>query len=137
MSERACLCERENVFMLKNPVFPHFTIISSEVACFCTNPIATILLKLFLFFFFHFQNFREQCIDGCGLSLLTEDHLMHSLNMKLGPALKLRSKILKLLGGPCPCVSCNSLAGNANNCTATVSTVPSPLNRPSSTGSGT
>lgn len=97
----------------------------------------TLLILLLFFFMYHLQNFREQCIDGSGLPLLTEDHLMHSLNMKLGPALKLRSVLLKRLGGPCPCVSCNSLTGNANNCTATVSTVPSPLNRPSSTGSGT
>lgn len=94
------------------------------------------------YFFFNFllQNFREQCIDGSGLPLLTEDHLMHSLNMKLGPALKLRSVLLKKLGGPCPCVSCNcAVAGNnpMNNPAATVSSVPSPLNRPSSTGSGT
>lgn len=91
----------------------------------------------FSYFLLSFQNFREQCIDGSGLPLLTEDHLMHSLNMKLGPALKLRSVLLKKLGGPCPCVSCCSSTGNINNCSATVSSVPSPLNRPSSTGSGT
>lgn len=99
--------------------------------CHCNHSI-----KMFCFYSL-FQNFREQCIDGSGLPLLTEDHLMHSLNMKLGPALKLRSVLLKRLGGPCPCVSCNNSTGNASNCTATVSTVPSPLNRPSSTGSGT
>ncbi|KAA0201457.1 hypothetical protein HAZT_HAZT006827 [Hyalella azteca] len=35
--------------------------------------------------------FREQRIDGCGLSLLTESHLTTSLHLKLGPALKLRA----------------------------------------------
>uniref|UniRef100_A0A034W6U1 Sterile alpha motif domain-containing protein 11 n=1 Tax=Bactrocera dorsalis TaxID=27457 RepID=A0A034W6U1_BACDO len=52
------------------------------------------------------QHFRDQCIDGSGLPLLTEDHLLNSLGMKLGPALKLRSKLAKRLGGPCPCVAC-------------------------------
>ncbi|XP_065357490.1 probable serine/threonine-protein kinase nek3 [Calliphora vicina] len=52
------------------------------------------------------KHFRDQCIDGSGLPLLTEDHLVNSLGMKLGPALKLRSVLAKKLGGPCPCVSC-------------------------------
>lgn len=52
------------------------------------------------------QSFRDQCIDGSGLPLLTEDHLVNSLGMKLGPALKLRSVLAKKFGGPCPCVSC-------------------------------
>ncbi|XP_053961140.1 probable serine/threonine-protein kinase nek3 [Anastrepha ludens] len=52
------------------------------------------------------QHFRDQCIDGSGLPLLTEDHLLNSLGMKLGPALKLRSILAKKLGGPCPCVTC-------------------------------
>ncbi|XP_055916456.1 putative uncharacterized protein DDB_G0281251 [Eupeodes corollae] len=56
------------------------------------------------------KNFREQCIDGSGLPLLTEDHLMNQLGMKLGPALKLKSMLAKKLGGPCPCVSCSSQA---------------------------
>uniref|UniRef100_A0A1B0A0M8 SAM domain-containing protein n=1 Tax=Glossina pallidipes TaxID=7398 RepID=A0A1B0A0M8_GLOPL len=47
-------------------------------------------------------HFRDQCIDGSGLPLLTEDHLVNSLGMKLGPALKLRSALAKKLGGPCP-----------------------------------
>lgn len=40
------------------------------------------------------------------MPLLTEDHLVNSLGLKLGPALKLRSVLAKKLGGPCPCVSC-------------------------------
>ncbi|XP_061396150.1 serine-rich adhesin for platelets [Musca vetustissima] len=52
------------------------------------------------------KHFRDQCIDGSGLPLLTEDHLVNSLGMKLGPALKLRSMLAKKLGGPCPCVAC-------------------------------
>lgn len=52
------------------------------------------------------QSFRDQSIDGTGLPLLTEDHLVNSLGMKLGPALKLRSILAKKLGGPCPCVAC-------------------------------
>ncbi|XP_012157920.1 uncharacterized protein LOC101460610 isoform X2 [Ceratitis capitata] len=52
------------------------------------------------------QHFRDQSIDGTGLPLLTEDHLLNSLGMKLGPALKLRSMLAKKLGGPCPCAAC-------------------------------
>jgi len=55
---------------------------------------------------FSLQSFRDQSIDGTGLPLLTEDHLVNSLGMKLGPALKLRSILAKKLGGPCPCVAC-------------------------------
>ncbi|KAG4074049.1 hypothetical protein HA402_014254 [Bradysia odoriphaga] len=75
------------------------------------------------------ENFREQCIDGAGLPLLTEDHLTNSLGMKLGPALKLRSVLSKKLGGPCPCVSC-TLSINA---TSPSGSIP----RPSSVESGT
>ncbi|XP_026481509.1 serine/threonine-protein kinase pakG [Ctenocephalides felis] len=48
------------------------------------------------------QNFRDQCIDGSGLPLLTEEHLTGSLGMKLGPALKLRSILAKRTGSSCP-----------------------------------
>lgn len=80
-------------------------------------------------FILFLQSFREQCIDGAGLPLLTEDHLMNSLGMKLGPALKLRSVLSKKLGGPCPCVSC-TLSINA---TSPSGSIP----RPSSVDSGT
>jgi len=58
------------------------------------------------------QKFREQSIDGTGLPLLTEEHLTHSLGMKLGPALKLRSLLVKKIGGPCPCASCTRTTSN-------------------------
>lgn len=50
-------------------------------------------------------NFREQRIDGAGLPLLTEDHLTGMLQMKLGPALKLRAVLSARLG---PCVRCQN-----------------------------
>ncbi|KAK7163364.1 hypothetical protein R3I93_007426 [Phoxinus phoxinus] len=37
--------------------------------------------------------FRSQEIDGQALLLLTEDHLMNAMNMKLGPALKICAQI--------------------------------------------
>lgn len=40
--------------------------------------------------------FREQEIDGQALILLTEDHLSNKMGLKLGPALKLKSKIDEL-----------------------------------------
>ncbi|TMW48583.1 hypothetical protein DOY81_006338, partial [Sarcophaga bullata] len=70
----------------------------------------------------------ESCIDGSGLPLLTEDHLVNSLGLKLGPALKLRSVLAKKLGGPCPCVSCIAqvqqvLALQSGNMTAAPATI--------------
>lgn len=35
------------------------------------------------------EKFRSQEIDGQALLLLTEDHLVSTMNLKLGPALKL------------------------------------------------
>jgi hypothetical protein len=87
-------------------------------------------------FFFIFQNFREQSIDGSGLPLLTEEHLTNSLGLKLGPALKLKSVLAKKLGGPCPCVSCSStLKFTASNTTTATSTTMNNLSRPTSTDS--
>ena len=40
--------------------------------------------------------FREQEIDGQALLLLTEEHLSNKMGLKLGPALKLKSKIDEL-----------------------------------------
>lgn len=111
--------------------------------------IYLIVLFSFLSFFHLLQNFREQCIDGSGLPLLTEDHLMNSLGMKLGPALKLRSVLMKKLGGPCPCMSCNSSGATSSTSAAStanilVNSVPNPADsptgnntRPGSTESGT
>jgi hypothetical protein len=48
-------------------------------------------------FFFHFQTFRQQSIDGSTLLLLGEDHLMKSMKMKLGPILKLKSALAKIV----------------------------------------
>lgn len=39
------------------------------------------------------QVFREQAVDGETLPLLTEEHLLSSLGLKLGPALKIRSQV--------------------------------------------
>ncbi|KAL0838652.1 hypothetical protein ABMA28_016728 [Loxostege sticticalis] len=52
------------------------------------------------------SNFREQRIDGAGLPLLTEDHLTGMLQMKLGPALKLRAVLARRLE---PCAHCQAL----------------------------
>lgn len=39
------------------------------------------------------QVFREQAIDGDTLPLLTEEHLLNTMGLKLGPALKIRSQV--------------------------------------------
>ncbi|XP_045154782.1 sterile alpha motif domain-containing protein 11 isoform X3 [Echinops telfairi] len=42
--------------------------------------------------------FREQGIDGETLPLLTEDHLLTTMGLKLGPALKIRAQVARRLG---------------------------------------
>ncbi|XP_077074785.1 sterile alpha motif domain-containing protein 11 isoform X2 [Siphateles boraxobius] len=42
--------------------------------------------------------FREQAIDGETLPLLTEDHLLNNMGLKLGPALKIRSQVARRIG---------------------------------------
>uniref|UniRef100_A0A452HJX6 SAM domain-containing protein n=1 Tax=Gopherus agassizii TaxID=38772 RepID=A0A452HJX6_9SAUR len=44
------------------------------------------------------QVFREQAIDGETLPLLTEEHLLTNMGLKLGPALKIRSQVAKRVG---------------------------------------
>ncbi|XP_068215497.1 uncharacterized protein [Palaemon carinicauda] len=53
------------------------------------------------------EAFREQRIDGSALPLLTEEHLTSSINMKLGPALKLRSVLARRLGACNVCLHCD------------------------------
>ncbi|XP_044301221.1 sterile alpha motif domain-containing protein 11 isoform X3 [Varanus komodoensis] len=44
------------------------------------------------------QVFREQAIDGETLPLLTEEHLLNNMGLKLGPALKIRSQVARRVG---------------------------------------
>ncbi|XP_043919035.1 sterile alpha motif domain-containing protein 11 isoform X2 [Protopterus annectens] len=44
------------------------------------------------------QVFREQAIDGEALPLLTEEHLLNNMGLKLGPALKIRAHVAKRIG---------------------------------------
>ncbi|XP_078094855.1 sterile alpha motif domain-containing protein 11 isoform X2 [Mustelus asterias] len=44
------------------------------------------------------QVFREQAIDGETLPLLTEEHLLNTMGLKLGPALKIRTQVAKRIG---------------------------------------
>ena len=39
------------------------------------------------------QTFKDHMIDGETLPLLSEEHLLDTLGLKLGPALKLRSQV--------------------------------------------
>ncbi|KAG5676512.1 hypothetical protein PVAND_006342 [Polypedilum vanderplanki] len=59
------------------------------------------------------NNFREQSIDGEGLMMLTEEHLINILGMKLGPALKL-IKSLKRLNENCNCSSAIQILSSSN-----------------------
>lgn len=58
------------------------------------------------FFLSPTQVFREHSIDGSTLPLLTEEHLMSTMNMKLGPALKLRSVLASKIGHCAVCLHC-------------------------------
>uniref|UniRef100_A0A673MS80 SAM domain-containing protein n=1 Tax=Sinocyclocheilus rhinocerous TaxID=307959 RepID=A0A673MS80_9TELE len=40
--------------------------------------------------------FKDHMIDGETLPLLTEDHLLDTLGLKLGPALKIRSQVFAI-----------------------------------------
>lgn len=51
------------------------------------------------------QVFREQAIDGETLPLLTEEHLLNTMGLKLGPALKIRSQVHTPQTCLCLCVS--------------------------------
>uniref|UniRef100_A0A3B3SU73 Sterile alpha motif domain containing 11 n=1 Tax=Paramormyrops kingsleyae TaxID=1676925 RepID=A0A3B3SU73_9TELE len=44
------------------------------------------------------QVFQEQGIDGETLLLLTEEHLLNTMGLKLGPALKIRSQVARRAG---------------------------------------
>ncbi|AWP03817.1 putative sterile alpha motif domain-containing protein 7 [Scophthalmus maximus] len=44
------------------------------------------------------QTFKDHMIDGETLPLLSEEHLLDTLGLKLGPALKIRSQVSKRLG---------------------------------------
>ncbi|RXM28228.1 Sterile alpha motif domain-containing protein 7 [Acipenser ruthenus] len=44
------------------------------------------------------QTFKDHIIDGETLPLLTEEHLLDTLGLKLGPALKIRSQVSQRLG---------------------------------------
>ncbi|ODN03395.1 Sterile alpha motif domain-containing protein 11 [Orchesella cincta] len=59
--------------------------------------------------------FRENSIDGTALPLLSEEHLMTAMNMKLGPALKFRSTVAKRLGNCVICSHCTHCHNHNNN----------------------
>lgn len=68
--------------------------------CILVHPWASIFANLEYFSFPGCQEiadeFRSQEIDGQALMLLKEDHLMSTMNIKLGPALKIFARISML-----------------------------------------
>lgn len=42
---------------------------------------------------YFFQTFKDHMIDGETLPLITEEHLLDTFGMKLGPALKIRAQV--------------------------------------------
>ena len=69
------------------------------------------------------QTFKDHSIDGSTLPLLTEDHLTSTLNMKLGPALKLRTVLAKKIGHCAVCLHCV----HCHSTNTTGDTVPSSI----------
>jgi len=52
--------------------------------------------------------FRQHAIDGATFAKIEENYLINTLQMKLGPILKLKLAMAEYLGGPCPaCCRCN------------------------------
>ncbi|XP_054721481.1 uncharacterized protein LOC129231235 [Uloborus diversus] len=60
------------------------------------------------------EKFREEFIDGSSLPLLTEEHLMMNMGMKLGPALKLRMALARRIGHCAVCMHCVHCHGDDN-----------------------
>lgn len=65
-----------------------------------TNPFAESFFMQDILYSVGFscpQVFREQGIDGETLPLLTEEHLLNTMGLKLGPALKIRAQVSVLI----------------------------------------
>ena len=54
-------------------------------------------MHIYKSFFYFLQVFREHCIDGSGLVVLSESHMTRILGMKLGPVIRLKAAIARLL----------------------------------------
>ncbi|KAJ3595713.1 hypothetical protein NHX12_005016 [Muraenolepis orangiensis] len=85
------------------------------------------------------QMFKEHMIDGETLPLLSEEHLLDTLGLKLGPALKVRSQVLRRLGSmfymmnlPLPAAAAAAAAAQA---TAAQAASDKPGDRSSEVGS--
>lgn len=58
----------------------------------CLYSICCVFVVL-MFCQFTLQMFKDHMIDGETLPLLSEEHLLDTLGLKLGPALKIRSQV--------------------------------------------
>ncbi|MGH0121156.1 UNVERIFIED_CONTAM: hypothetical protein FKN15_046401 [Acipenser sinensis] len=82
------------------------------------------------------QVFREQAIDGETLPLLSEEHLLNNMGLKLGPALKIRSQVAKRIGRVLYMTSFPlAFPLQPSALRPPERELPPPENRPSSTGS--
>ncbi len=57
--------------------------------------LSVVSLLCLMFRDFALQTFKDHMIDGETLPLLSEEHLLDTLGLKLGPALKIRSQVRK------------------------------------------
>ncbi|XP_063775670.1 sterile alpha motif domain-containing protein 7 [Pseudophryne corroboree] len=76
------------------------------------------------------QVFKDHDIDGLTLPLLTEDHLLDTMGLKLGPALKIRSQICCCLGNMFH-MSSLSLPGSVSSTAPVTSDQPPEVMSPS------
>ncbi|XP_041130217.1 sterile alpha motif domain-containing protein 11-like isoform X1 [Polyodon spathula] len=82
------------------------------------------------------QVFREQAIDGETLPLLSEEHLLNNMGLKLGPVLKIRSQVAKRIGRVLYMTSFPlAFPLQPSALRPPERELPPPENRPSSTGS--
>lgn len=71
--------------MFPSPQLP--AVVAGGVAELCPRPVTPAGCQEIA------EEFRAQEIDGQALLLLKEDHLMSTMNIKLGPALKIYARI--------------------------------------------
>ncbi|NXA02985.1 SAM11 protein, partial [Sapayoa aenigma] len=88
--ERSRVCRSDVFCSAKSGALPLSPFCRQDKCSRCASGISEPVLW--------FQVFREQAIDGETLPLLTEEHLLNNMGLKLGPALKIRSQVAKRVG---------------------------------------
>lgn len=84
------------MFTTLSTVYPHVqNMLRLVVTAFLVLFLSVLSLLCLMFCDFTLQTFKDHMIDGETLPLLSEEHLLDTLGLKLGPALKIRSQVGK------------------------------------------